>query len=182
MTRAGCAARAGVAVLLALLVGAAAAPVAVAHGGSELIATTVGPYQARLFASPVVAPAAGYSPQVDLTLYLHARRDGAPVTDAAVRVTVCTEDGCFGPEPARRVANSYEVMLSQPTRGAWAGWTLTFQISGPAGDAELSYPADRVGPSWWAAVALGAGGTALVGALALLGLRVRRLQRLEANP
>lgn len=146
-----------------LLILAAIATHARAHGGGALIAgpVPVGPYVVSVWLNPP-QPRAGEP--LHFTVGLAAPQDGAPILDAAILVTMRATpeaDPITAPATTEQSINRlfYETDMEVPVAGQYE--TL-FQISGPAGTGDLDLAVEVREPSPVNWLYVGLGGLALV--------------------
>lgn len=148
------------ALLVALAALALGAPSAAAHGGTLLLDRTVGAYTVVLHGRALPG-----TDSVDYTVTLW--RDRRPDDAAEVTLQVRPRGGAWSREyRAGRAANTYEVVLSQPSRDAWRGWDVRIAIDGPGGPATTTYEAGADGPDEGSPAPT----AAIVGSLAALAL------------
>jgi len=144
------------------------------HGGVvQLNRAVAGPYTLSVWTQPSPPTAGPW--RVDVAVM---RENGAPVTDAAVRVRAEPLDATAEPveTDARRDDDPLGVRYrASLTLGAAGPWRVSITVAGPAGPGSLAFPVDvrPASRAWWIGIPLGAAVLAGLGALALA--RRRRL-------
>lgn len=162
-----------------LVVAAAASP-ALAHGGARVTSLDVGGYRARVDALLVrLSPTRTV---VDFTTYLRARRTGAPVLGADVRVRARTPAGTVGPLRALASGNTYQVLVPVRDPDEWRRVRLHVAIRAAGGRASFDYAPPSLASAWLLEPeVLAAAGVALL-LFAQGFLRLRRRGRADHAP
>ena len=123
--------------VLVLLLAAIATP-ALAHGGDLIYTGATGPYQVRAFANW----AEGW---LDYSVELRNVSTGARILDAEVRVSVFENGVQIAEYTAFESGAVYEFVEQSPEE---VHWKLVLDISSPLGPAKLTHPLDLAPTNW----------------------------------
>lgn len=135
------------------------------HGGSEeVFSGTVGPYEIKALAPPIVG-------SMYLAVFVSPRGSSAPVIDATVRLLGRGPDGAVGPVTTTlSLTNWYGANIPVDVAGEW---DFTISVDGSLGEATVDFPVVVVQPSGfsWTAVGIAA---AVLAAAAGIGIVLRQ--------
>ena len=140
------------------------------HGGSEeVFSGTVGPYEIKALAPPIVG-------DMYLAVFVSPQGSTAAVTDATVRLSGRGPDGAVGPlDTTLSLTNWYGANIAVDAAGEWE---FTVSVDSSLGEATVDFPMVIVQPSGFSWTATGLAAAVLAAATGIgIVLRQRMTRR-----
>ena len=121
------------------------APLALAHGGEEVLLREFGPYYVVVNKS--IEESEG-QPHLEYTIYLRDAEQRRPVSAnrASIQVSAETPGGAIGPIDAEEFSNQYYVYEPIEQGGTW---TMNVAIQGELGEASFSHEIQLPQDHWY---------------------------------
>ena len=121
------------------------APLALAHGGEEVLLREFGPYYVVVNKS--IEESEG-QPHLEYTIYLRDAEQRRPVSAnrASIQVSAETPAGTIGPIEAEEFSNQYYIFEPIERGGTW---TMNVTIQGELGEASFSHDMELPQERWY---------------------------------